>query len=308
MKVAFCFPGQGSQAPGMGKEFAEQLPAVREVYASASEAAGFDVAEACFSGSVEELTDTRVQQPALVATSIACLRAIEETGLRPDAVVGYSVGEYAALAACGAIDVAGAIELVRERGIAMAQVAEQHPGSMAAIIGLDDSVVEELCTSIEGVWPANYNCPGQVVVSGEAESITELLEVASERGARRVVPLRVSGAFHTPLVSGVADHLGPFLAAAAWQEPTVSFVSTVTAAFEDKTAIPRVLEEQLAGPVLFTQAVQTLRESGIDTFVEVGPGKVLSGLVKRCDRTVTAVSVGDLESLASLEATLGARA
>ncbi|MGI9658714.1 MAG: ACP S-malonyltransferase [Gaiellaceae bacterium] len=308
MRVAFCFPGQGSQAPGMGKELAERSPAVRAVYATASEAAGFDVAEVCFSGSVEELTDTRIQQPALVATSIACLRAIEESGLQAEAVVGHSVGEYAALAACGAIDVAGAIELVRERGIAMAEVANRHPGSMAAIIGLDDAIVEELCASIEGVWPANYNCPGQVVVSGETESIKELLEMASERGARRVVPLRVSGAFHTPLVSAVADHLGPFLAAAAWKEPGIPFVSTVTASFEEGAAIPRVLEEQLAGPVRFTQAVQTLRDSGIDTFVEVGPGKVLSGLIKRCDRSATAASVGDSESLASLQAALGARA
>ena len=292
----------------MGKELSESLPAVREVYATASEAAGFDVAAACFSGSVEQLTDTRVQQPALVATSIACLRAIEETGLRPAAVVGHSVGEYAALAACGAIDVAGAIELVRERGIGMAKVAEERPGSMAAIIGLDDSVVDELCDSIDGVWPANYNSPGQVVVSGETDAIELMSAAASERGSRRVIPLRVSGAFHTPLVSGVADHLGPFLSAAAWREPAVPFVSTVTASFEGAARIPRVLEEQLAGPVLFTQAVRTLRAAGIDAFVEVGPGKVLSGLIKRCDRSSTAVSVGDLDGLTALEATLGARA
>lgn len=308
MKVAFCFPGQGSQAPGMGKELAARVAAARDVYAEATSAAGFDVAEVSFTGTAEQLTDTRVQQPALVATSLACLRAVEATGLRPDAVVGHSVGEYAALAACGAIDVAGAIELVRERGIAMARVAEDHPGSMAAVIGLDDELVEELCASIDGVWPANYNCPGQVVVSGEATAIERLLADASERGARRVVPLKVSGAFHTPLVSGVADHLGPFLAAAEWREPSVPFVSTVTASFESSARIPRVLEEQLAGPVLFTQAVKTLREAGIDTFVEVGPGQVLSGLVKRCDRTATALSVGDSEGLAKLEAALGAHA
>ncbi len=308
MKVAFCFPGQGSQTPGMGKELAEQTAASREVYAAASSAAGFDVAEACFGGSEEELTDTQVQQPALVATSLSCLRAIEETGLRPAAVAGHSVGEYAALCASGAIDVEGVIELVRERGRAMAEVAGLHPGSMAAVIGLDDAIVEELCEEITDVWPANYNCPGQVVVSGKADAIGKLLAAASERGARRVVPLKVSGAFHTPLVSGVADHLGPFLSAAAWQEPAVPFVSTVTASYEPVERIAGVLEEQLAGPVLFAQAVRTLIAAGIDTFVEVGPGKVLSGLVKRCDRSVTALSVGDAAGLAQLEATLGAAA
>ena len=308
MKAAFCFPGQGSQSPGMGVEFAETVTTSREVYDLATEAAGFDVAAACFTGSEEQLTDTRVQQPALVATSLACLRAIEATGLRPAAVVGHSVGEYAALAACGALDVSGAIELVRERGIAMARVAEEHPGSMAAVIGLEDAVVEGLCDEIQGVWPANYNCPGQVVVSGESDAIAQLLEAATEAGARRVVPLAVSGAFHTPLVSGVADHLGPYLGAADWSEPAVPFVSTVTAAFESAARIPGVLEEQLAGPVRFTQALQTLREAGIDTFIEVGPGQVLSGLIKRCDRSVTTRSVGDPGGLAKLEATLGARA
>lgn len=179
---------------------------------------------------------------------------------------------------------------------------------MAAIIGLEDEAVESLCAGIERVWPANYNCPGQVVVSGETDAIEQLLAAASEAGARRVVPLRVSGAFHTPLVSGVAEHLGPFLDAAAWREPAIPFVSTVTAAFETIERIPGVLEEQLAGPVLFTQAVAGLRDAGIDTFVEVGPGQVLSGLVKRCDRSVTALSVGDCGGLSKLEAALGAHA
>ncbi len=308
MNVAFCFPGQGSQIPGMGQELASDYASARAVYDEASEAAGFDVAEACFHGSAEELMDTRVQQPALVATSLACLRAIEETGLRAAAVVGHSVGEYAALAAAEVISVPTAIELVRERGKAMADVATEHPGSMAAIIGLEDAAVEELCDEVEGAWLANYNCPGQVVVSGREDAIARLLERATQKGARRVVPLRVSGAFHSPLVRAVGDRLAPVLSAATWLEPRVPFVSTVSGVFEEADRIPMALLDQLAGPVLFTQAVRTLIASGIDAFIELGPGQVLSGLVKRCDRSVATLSIGDRESLAKLDGVLGARA
>ena len=307
MNVAFCFPGQGSQVPGMGQEFASDYASVRQVYDEASEAAGFDVAEVCFHGSAEELMDTRVQQPALVATSLACLRAVEERGLRAAAVVGHSVGEYAALAAAEVISAPTAIELVRERGQAMADVATEHPGSMAAVLGLEDAVVEELCEEVEGAWLANYNCPGQIVVSGREDAIACLLEKATGKGARRVVPLRVSGAFHSPLVRAVGDRLAPVLSEATWKEPKVPFVSTVSGAFEDAASIPRALLDQLAGPVLFTQAVRTLIASGIDAFIELGPGQVLSGLVKRCDRSVATLSVGDRVSLAKLDGVLGAR-
>src|SRR5918992_5766197 len=183
----------------MGKAFAEQFPEARAVYDEAAEATGFDVARLCFEGPIEDLTRTELQQPALVATSLACLRAVETLGARADYVVGHSVGEYSALAAAGAVSDRDAVALVRARGEAMAEAAEEHPGAMAAVLGLEDALVEELCAEIEGVWPANYNCPGQLVVSGEEGAVDKLISKAAALGARRTVKLKVSGAFHSPL-------------------------------------------------------------------------------------------------------------
>ena len=210
-KVAFCFPGQGSLEEGMGREIAEAFPAAREVYRVGSEATGLDLEELCFATPLEKLVDTEVQQPALVATSLAILAAMRERGLEPDVVVGHSVGEFAALAAAGAVDAGTAIGLVRERGLAMAEAARQRPGAMAAILGLADEEVEKLCRRIVGVWPANYNCPGQIVVSGEHEAVEECCAEAASLGARRAVMLKVSGAFHSPLVARAADRLRPAL-------------------------------------------------------------------------------------------------
>src|ERR1044072_5741842 len=167
MKIAFCFPGQCSQDVGMGRAIADAFPEARAVYDEASEGVGYDVAKVCFEGPIEKLTRTDVQQPALVATSLACLRAVDTLGIRPDFVVGHSVGEYSALAAAGSLPAREATRLVKERGRAMAEAADRHPGAMAAVLGLEDTVVEELCAGIDNVWPANYNCPGQVAVSGE---------------------------------------------------------------------------------------------------------------------------------------------
>jgi [acyl-carrier-protein] S-malonyltransferase len=299
-KIAFCFPGQGSIEAGMGKDIADAVPAARAVFERSSAASGLDLERLCFHGAAEELVDTAVQQPALVATSLAVLAAIRDRGIEPDFVVGHSVGEFAALAAADALSLEDAITLVRERGMAMAEAALQHPGSMAAILGLEDEVVETLCRQILGVWPANYNCPGQIVVSGEHLAVDECIERAQEEGARRVVKLKVSGAFHSPLVARAADRLRPAIDKVKFQEPVAPFMSTVTARLESAHRLAPLLVDQLTAPVRFTQAASELMREGVKTFVEVGPGNVLGGLVKRIDRSVKSVSINNLSQLDKL--------
>jgi [acyl-carrier-protein] S-malonyltransferase len=299
--VAFCFPGQGSLEVGMGAELAAVEPEVMAVIDLGSEAAGLDLRRLCFEASEEELVETEVQQPALVATSLAVLAAVKARGIKPDFVVGHSVGEFAALAAAGALKVEEAIGLVRERGLAMADAARTNPGSMAAILGLDDEVVERICRRILNVWPANYNCPGQIVVSGENPAVDEACEAAEVEGARRAVKLRVSGAFHSPLVARAADRLRPALERVKFAEPAAPFMSTVTARIETAKRMGPLLVEQLTAPVRFTHAAQALLKEGVQTFVEVGPGNVLSGLIKRIDRNAKTISVSTPEGLDKLE-------
>ncbi len=305
-KIAFCFPGQGSVEPGMGRDIAEAVAEARSVYERGSVAASLDLERLCFHGDASELLDTAVQQPALVATSLAVLAAIRSRGIEPDYVVGHSVGEFAALAAARAMTEEEAIALVRERGIAMAEAAARHPGSMAAILGLEDEVVETLCRKILGVWPANYNCPGQIVISGENDAVDECCELAQEAGARRAVKLKVSGAFHSPLVARAADRLRPAIDRVKFQEPVAPFMSTVTARIESAQRMAPLLVDQLTAPVRFTQAASELVREGVRTFVEVGPGNVLSGLVKRIDRSVKTVSVNSLAALDELHKVLAA--
>ena len=300
-KIAFCFPGQGSIEGGMGREIAEASSSARRVFTRGSAASGIDLEHLCFDADAEELVDTAVQQPALVATSLAFLAAVKEKfGIVPDFVVGHSVGEFAALAAAESLTDEEAIALVRERGIAMAEAARQKPGSMAAILGLEDEVVEQLCRKILGVWPANYNCPGQIVVSGENPAVDECIEQAQSEGARRAVKLKVSGAFHSPLVARAADRLRPAIEKVHFKEPVAPFMSTVTARVESAQRMGPLLVDQLTAPVRFTQSATELMRGGVRTFVEVGPGNVLTGLVKRIDRSVKAVSVNSIEALERL--------
>jgi [acyl-carrier-protein] S-malonyltransferase len=299
-KIAFCFPGQGSFEVGMGRDIAEAVPAAKSIYERGSVASGLDLERLCFHAESEELLDTAVQQPALVATSLAMLTALQERGVKADFVIGHSVGEFAALAAAEAMTPEEAIALVRERGLAMAEAAAKNPGSMAAILGLADEVVEALCKRILGVWPANYNCPGQIVVSGENAAVDECIEQAQDEGARRAVKLKVSGAFHSPLVARAADRLRPAIEKIKFQEPVAPFMSTVTARVESAQRIGPLLVDQLTAPVRFTQSASELMREGVRTFVEVGPGNVLSGLVKRIDRSVHAISINNLESLERL--------
>jgi len=303
-KVAFCFPGQGSIEAGMGREIAEAVPEAMAVYESGSESCGLDLRQLCFRGPVEDLVDTSIQQPALLATSLGILAAINALGFKPDYVVGHSVGEFAALAAGKAIDAADAIALVRERGLAMAEVARENPGAMAAILGLEDEVVEELCREIHCVWPANYNCPGQVVISGQTDAVDECCEEAQREGARRTIKLPISGAFHSPLVARAAERFRPVVEKARFSELQVAFMSTVSAQLENRQKLTGLLVDQLTAPVRFTQATRGLIANGVRTFVEIGPGNVLSGLVKRIDRSVETISVNSLASLKKVEEVL----
>ena len=303
-KIAFCFPGQGSLEVGMGREIAFAVPEAMEVYERGSKASGLDLARLCFEAPEEELVQTEVQQPALVTTSLAVLAALRRDGFEPDYVVGHSVGEFAALAAAKALATEDAIALVRERGLAMAAAARENPGSMAAILGLEDSVVEKLCKRITRVWPANYNCPGQIVISGEDPAVDECCSEAQLEGARRTVKLRVSGAVHSPLVERAAETLRPAVERVRFAEPIAPFVSTVTAKIEPAQRMAMLLVEQLTAPVKFTQAARELMRQGVKVFVEVGPGNVLTGLLKRIDRSVKAIPVGDLASLEKLRETL----
>jgi [acyl-carrier-protein] S-malonyltransferase len=300
-KIAFCFPGQGSLETGMGRDIAMAVPEAMRVFEIGSKASGLDLAKLCFESPLDELVETELQQPALVATSLAVLAALRARGIEPDYVVGHSVGEFSALAAVRALGIAETIALVRERGLAMAEAARERPGSMAAILGLEDEVVERLCRKILGVWPANYNCPGQIVVSGEHDAVDECCAAAALEGARRTVKLRVSGAFHSPLVARAAERLRPAVERVKFSEPIAPFMSTVTARVESAQRLAPLLVDQLTAPVRFTHAASELVKDGVRTFVEVGPGNVLSGLVKRIDRSVKAIPVNSLSALEKIE-------
>ena len=300
-KIAFCFPGQGSLSSGMGREIAEAIPEAMRVYDEASTASGLDLKRLCFEADIEDLVETEVQQPALITTSLAMLAALRSIGISPDYVIGHSVGEFSALAAAESLTVSDTVALVRERGLATAEAARERPGSMAAILGLDDPVVEEICNRIEGVWPANYNCPGQIVVSGEHDAVDEACAEARRAGARHTVRLRVTGAFHSPLVAKAAERLKPAVERLRVHEPASPFMSTVSAKIEPAQRVAGLLVEQLTSPVRFTQAARELVRGGARTFVEVGPGNVLSGLLRRIDRGVKTIPVNSLAGIRRLE-------
>jgi [acyl-carrier-protein] S-malonyltransferase len=304
-KVAFMFPGQGSFEAGMGREVAEAEPAAMAVYDEGSEASGLDLRRLCFSADADELMETEIQQPALVTTSLAIDAALRARGIEPDYVIGHSVGEFAALGSAKSFSLSEAVRLVRERGLAMAEAARERPGSMAAILGLADEVVEALCRKIANVWPANYNCPGQLVISGQTPAVDECCIEAANEGARRAVRLRVSGAFHSPLVAHAAERLRPAIDRIEFKAPSTHFVSTVTAKIEDVHRYRSLLVEQLTAPVKFAQAAREVIAQGATTFVEVGPGNVLSGLLKRIDSSVHAIPVSDLKSLNAAVQQLG---
>jgi [acyl-carrier-protein] S-malonyltransferase len=298
-RLVLMFPGQGSQTVGMGCDLCAADPLMRETYDEAGQELGYDLTALCEEGPAELLARTDVTQPALLANSVAILRLLQRDGLRFDAALGHSLGEYSALVATGALDFAEALRLVRRRGEEMLAAATAEPGGMAAVLGLDDDVVEDLCAGIDGVWPANFNAPGQVVVSGRQAALDDLAGRARSAGARRVVPLAVSGAFHSPLVASAQAPLRAELEQAHWRRPDPPFYSVCSLAWEVDGFV-ELLARQLVSPVRFTQAVSTLYAAGYDAYLEVGPGAVLGGLVRRIAPGATVARASDIETLDGL--------
>lgn len=290
-KLAFIFPGQGAQYAGMGREFYEQMPCCREAFDAASEAAGIDVADVCFSDG-ERISQTEYTQIGMIAMEAAILRALREEGIRPDAAAGQSLGEYAALVASGAMDERDAFSFVRKRGIIM-QEAAPPGGAMAAILGLSAGEVEAACEGVLGtVSVANYNCPGDTVITGEASAVEAASEACRRAGAARVAPLRVSGPFHSPLMAGAGERLREELSGLSIREPSIPLVSSVTADYvSDSERIREILARQVCVPVLWQQSMERLVGDGVDAFVEIGPGKSLTRCLRKINGDVLACHI-----------------
>lgn len=301
-KAAFVFPGQGAQAVGMGRDIYEAIPASRAIIDAADEALGFKLSTIIFEGPDELLKQTTNTQPALLTISAAFLAAIADSGLKADYVAGHSLGEYSALVAAGAISFGDAVRTVRARGEFMEQAVPSGQGAMAAVLGAEREALAALCASASSeagaVELANVNCPGQIVVSGTTAGVQAVVERGKEAGAKRVIPLEVSGPFHSSLMKPAAERLEGVLASVAMQDATVPVVANVTA--QPVTAsgdIRKLLAEQVYSPVLWEDSVRWLIEQGVDTFVEIGSGTVLAGLIKKIDKTVTVISINSLEAL-----------
>ena len=304
--IAFLFPGQGSQYVGMGKAFYEAYPSVKRLFDEASDVTHKDLARLCFEGPEATLVQTGNVQPAITLISLACRQVLQEEGVEPSVVAGHSVGEYAALCAAGAVAFADAIRLVEIRGAAMQTEAERHPGTMAAVFGLDAAVLADLCDEVGAgtVQVANHNAAGQVAVTGAAAGVLEVTKAAKARGAKLVVPLKVSGPWHSRFMSGAQAPLARALAQCAVSAPRIATIANVTAQpyGPDPEIIRRTLVEQIVSPVLWSQSMNALVLQGVRTFVEVGPGRVLSGLLKGVGQGLTVLNVQDSETLTKFRA------
>lgn len=294
-KIAFIFPGQGAQAAGMGKDFYEQSATAREVFDKASKLLGFSMPELCFEPN-DRLDITEYTQAAMVTTSIAMMKVLEEKGVKPDVAAGLSLGEYCALAAAGVMSEEDAIKTVRQRGILMQEAVPVGQGAMAAILALDAAAIEEVTGSMEGVWIANYNCPGQIVITGEAQSVEKASEALKAAGAKRVIPLKVSGPFHSKMLTGAGEKLGEVLKDVVLQEVEVPYTTNVTAQYvKNKEEIKDLLVAQVSSSVRWQQCVETMIADGVDTFVEIGPGKTLSGFMRKINRNVKVINIQTVE-------------
>jgi [acyl-carrier-protein] S-malonyltransferase len=300
MKIAFVFPGQGSQRVGMGRELWENFEEVKALYGEASAALGYDVRELSFNGPLEELNKTYRTQPALLTSSTAACRVLSANGISPYVVAGHSLGEYSAIVAAGVISFAEALKLTEKRGRFMQEAVPEGNGLMAAIMGLGRNEVDDICLSVDSgyVSPANYNCPGQIVIAGEKRAVEDAMRLAKEAGAKKTVALAVSAPSHCTLMVEASNRLAALLDTIEMKEPAVPLVNNADALFlTHAEKIKSSLIRQLNSPLLWEDSVRRILENGVDTFVELGPGKVLSGLIKRIEPSARLFNVDDMGSL-----------
>ena len=296
-KIAFIYPGQGAQKPGMGKDFYENSELAKAVYDKASELLQIDMKALCFEEN-EKLDLTEYTQAALVTTCLAMTKVVEERGLKPDVTAGLSLGEYCAISVAGGMKEEDAISLVRKRGILMQNTVPVGEGAMAAILGMDASAIEEGIKDIEGVSVANYNCPGQIVITGETKAVEKAAEVLKEAGAKRTVLLNVSGPFHSPMLKQAGEELAKEMEKVEMEPLQIPYVTNVTAEYvTDIRETKKLLAEQVAASVRWQESVERMIAEGVDTFVEIGPGKTLAGFLRKIDRSVKVYNIGTWEDV-----------